>query len=88
MSCNYTTSTSSTLYTTPNCKYFLPCGWCELKKERCSEYRMKIDIPTVPWEDSWYPGINIPVTVYGCPSFKPTTYSLEEVKAINEGKDN
>lgn len=59
-----TTSTSVTA--SGYCKYRLPCGYCELKKEQCSWFSY-----TMPKE--WFePQKNIAVTVYGCPSWEVT----------------
>ena len=55
---SYTTSTSATIgtgescsFTSFWCKYYLPCGYCQLKKETCSQY----STPNYPSYPS-YPG--------------------------------
>lgn len=36
----------------PTCKYMLPCGLCELKKEPCSMLTQGITINNFPLKDS------------------------------------
>lgn len=36
----------------PTCKYMLPCGLCELKKEPCSMLTQRITINEFPLKDS------------------------------------
>lgn len=33
-----TTASSLTIGSQPVCEYYLPCGWCKLKKEKCDYY--------------------------------------------------
>ena len=48
------------------CKYHLPCGYCELKKEQCTWFSYTMP---KPWFD---PQRNNVVSVYGCPAWEPT----------------
>lgn len=36
----------------PTCKYMLPCGLCELKKEPCSMFNQGITINNLPLKES------------------------------------
>ena len=56
------TATSSSITTSFYCKYHLPCGYCELKKEQCTYF--SYTMPKEFFEPKW----NEPVMVYGCPA--------------------
>lgn len=36
----------------PTCKYMLPCGLCELKKEPCSMFTQRITINELPLKEN------------------------------------
>lgn len=65
-----------------DCKYYLPCGMCELTKEKCIQYDITYvpnpitnypnPITINPNPIPWRPDENIPVTVYGPPYFTPS----------------
>lgn len=56
------TQSSTSISTSFFCKHHLPCGWCELKKEQCTQ--LSYTMPKEWFEPKW----NEPVTVYGCPA--------------------
>lgn len=67
-----------------DCKYYLPCGMCELTKEKCIQY----DIIQVPNHitinpDPWRPNENMPITVYGPPYFTPSDVNWEDFTNAN-----
>ena len=43
------TSSDFTVGITWNCKHYMPCGWCDLKNEMCTQ-TTPIQIPQVPYE--------------------------------------
>ena len=49
------------------CKYYLRCGMCELKRKPCTYFT-----PYCPEPYPWKPKDNIAVTVYGCPTWEVT----------------
>lgn len=53
--------TSSNFTITIQCKHLMPCGWCELKNEICSDY-----LPRYPY--TYDPNM---VCVYAAPSGAP-----------------
>lgn len=55
---------SESVTTSFYCKYHLPCGWCDLKKEQCTYFSTYYTLPKEYFVPSW----NEPVTVYGCPT--------------------
>ena len=66
MNTGTTTETSSSITYQFACKYRLPCGYCELKKEQCTYF--SYTAPRELFEPRW----NEPVSVYGCPTWKVT----------------
>ena len=65
------TSTSSSITTSFYCKYHLPCGYCELKKELCTYFSY-----TIP-RSYFEPQRNNAVSVYGCPTWNEVTCAAE-----------
>lgn len=73
------TATSSSITTSFYCKYHLPCGYCELKKEQCTWF--SYTLPKEYFEPKW----NEPVSVYGCPTWTDVTCTAERSE---DGNDN
>lgn len=59
-----------------DCKYYLKCGMCELKKTECTYFK-PLDTPQIYRPFSPYE--NIPVSVYGCPPISVTTQLSKKV---------